>query len=127
MAKINSTTINIISKELDSALDDIIRKSLSGVTEKLLILADGPVIKILLNGLNDKLGDKIPDSANPVINEFAKDLQSGNFGAVKTALDKFLADKIKTPFIDGTPEELAFYDSLTTLLVNLLKIKIQKN
>lgn len=122
MAKISKTTINIIAKELDVALDDVIKKSLSGVTEKLLIFADGPVIKVLLNGLNNKVGSKIPDTVNPVIDKFAADLKSGNFEDVKTALDKFLAAEIKTPFVDGTPDELALYASLTTFLVNLLKI-----
>lgn len=122
--KISAKTINVISKELDSALDDIIKKSLSGVTEKLLVLVDGAVIKSVLNGLNNKFGDKIPDAANHVIDKLAADLKSGNFEDVKKALDKFLANEIKTPFIDGTPEELALYNSLTTFLVNLLKIKI---
>lgn len=122
--KISSTTLNVIAKELDVAFDDIIRKNLSGIAGKLLMLGDGPVIKITLNELNDKFGDKIPDSANPVIDKLAADLKSGNFTDVKAALDKFLAAEIKTPFIDGTPEELALYDSLTTFLVNLLKIKI---
>jgi len=124
MSKISSKTLNVISKELDAALDDIIKKNLSGVVEKLLVLADGPVIKVLFKGLNNKFGNKIPDSANPLIDKFAMDLKSGNFEDVKTALDKFLAAEIKTPFIDGTPDELALYDSLTTFLVNLLKIKI---
>jgi len=124
MAKISKVTINAIAKVLDSSLDKVIKKNLSGITETVLVIADGPAIKILLNGLNDKFGDKIPDSANPMVDKFAADLETGNFKDVKTALDKFLAAEINTPLINGTPEELALYSSLTTFLVNLLKLEI---
>jgi len=120
MSKISSNTITIISTAADKAVDKLLA-NVPGIKGVILRGADGPVISMLLNGVNDKVGAKIPDSFNPLIDQFAADLESGNSIAFEKQLADFLAAEINTPLVDGTPEENKLFLSVITAIAGLLK------
>jgi len=120
MSKISSKTIKIISTAADKAVDKLLA-DVAGIKGVILRTADGPVITMLLSGANDKFGDKIPDSFNLLIDQFAEDLNSGNAEAFQSQLADFLALNIKTPLVDGTPEENKMFLSVITAIAGLLK------
>ncbi len=99
MAKISKSTL----KEISVGLDKLIK--LKGLAEKF----DGPAILFALNIFNNKWGDKIPDSYNPIIDGLVTDLSAENYKAAEDKVGSLLAELIDTPLIDGTQEEVQAY------------------
>ena len=124
MAKLSDKTIKIIYKNLDEAVDNLVRKFLPKAIAIPIEFLDNIVEKAMLNYLNDKLGDKIPNSFNPVIDKLAVDLDKEDWQAVSTDLATGLANEIKTPLVDGTPEENTLYKYVIGSLMNLLGLKV---
>ena len=85
---------------------------------------DNVVEKALLNYLNNKLGDKIPNSFNPVIDKLAADLDKEDWQAVSNDLATSLANEINTPLVNGTPEENIMYKYVIGSIMNLLGLKV---
>jgi len=111
MAKINKTTIN----NLAGWLDNIIK--LKGLAEQL----DGLAIKTGLNLLHNKYGDMIPDSLTTPIEDIINDVVDGNMESAKEKLSNLLADIIKTPLIDGTEDEIEAYQTLITVIEQMIR------
>ncbi len=109
MAKISKSTLKEISKGLDKLI-----KWKKVWEEKI----DGVAISFALNVLNNKFGDNIPDSYNPVIDELVKDLTAEDYAEAEKKIGSLLAELIKTPLIDGTPEEVQAYQTVVTAAVN---------
>ena len=124
MAKLSDKTIKIIYKNLDEAVDNLVRKFLPKAIAIPIEFLDNIVEKAMLNYLNDKLGDKIPNSFNSVIDKLAVDLDKEDWQAVSTDLATGLANEIKTPLVDGTPEENTLYKYVIGSLMNLLGLKV---
>jgi len=120
MSKISSKTIGILSKAADKAVDKLL-SNVAGIKGVILRTADGPVISMILNGANDKIGDKIPDSFNPLIDQFAADLESGDFTGAEQQLADFLAANVKSPLVDGTPEENKMFLQVIQAVVAIIK------
>ncbi|NHZ86279.1 MAG: hypothetical protein GWP19_10415 [Planctomycetia bacterium] len=102
MAKLNSKTI----KKLASFLDDL--TTFHGFLE----VIDGPAYRIILNTLNNKFGDEIPDDLNELIRSALDAIESGDYDKASKELADFLAGIIKTPLIDGTDEEKQVYEAI---------------
>ena len=124
MAKLSKKTLKIIYKNLDDAVDNLVRKFLPKVISIPIVILDNVVEKALLNYLNNNLGDKIPNSFNPVIDKLAGDLDKEDWQAVSDDLANGLANEIKTPLVDGTPEENTLYKYVIGSLMNLLGLKV---
>lgn len=73
-------------------------------------------INIGVNQIDKQLLDKINPIYHNVINEILAHLFDGDY---ESAIDKtaiLLADVVKTPLVDGTPEEIEVYHQFLTLL-----------
>jgi len=112
---------------MDEAIDGLISKVIPGFIGKVLKTADNFAEKRLLTYVNGKLGPKIPDSFNPIIDKVAQDLDKGDYNALEDDLANGLSAEIKTPLIDGTPEENALYHYAIGGLMNLIGIKVALN
>ena len=82
MAKLSNQTIKIIYQHLDEAIDGLVKKFLPKAIAIPIEFLDNIAEKALLNYLNNDLGDKIPDSFNPVIDKLAADLDKEDWQAV---------------------------------------------
>jgi hypothetical protein len=111
MAKINKTTIGNLADWLDNLI------KLKGLAEQL----DGFAIKTGMNLLNNKYGDLIPDSITPVIEEIINDVVDGNIESAKEKLSNLFAEIIKTPLIDGTEDEIEAYQTIISVVEQLIK------
>lgn len=121
MAQVEIQDLEIIAGALDKATDNLV-KDVKGIVGTAVRIGDGPAYKILLIKLNKKFGNKIPDDLNPIIHQFAEAIKSENFAAVEKSLAKFLAAKVKTPFIDGTTQEVQTFDAVLTAIAQILRL-----
>lgn len=124
MAKLSSKTIKVIQKHMDSALDNLAKKFLPSIVAAPVEFLDNILEKAALNYLNNKLGAKIPDSLNATLDALAVALDKKDYASAEQLIAKGLSDEIKTPLVDGTPEENAIYSYLIGTIFNLLGLKV---
>jgi len=111
MAKISNETI----KKLADLLDKVVK--LKGWMEKF----DGIAFKVVLNFLNNRLGAKIPDKLNPAIDGIVDSVEKEDYKTAETQFAELMAQLIKTPFIDGTDEEITTYKAIISAIDRLVR------
>jgi len=101
----------IIIEKLSEFLDENI--VLKGIYETL----DGAAIKMVLNLLNNKFGEKIPDTLTPMIEGIIDAVVIKDWDLAGERLAELLAAIINTPFIDGTPEEISTFKMIISMII----------
>ena len=116
----------MLTSEVKSAikekLDDLI--VLKGIAETI----DGIAIGLLLNLADNALFDKINPIYQNIINEILEAIfidKDYDLAIDKTSI--LLSDVVKTPLIDGTPQEIEVYHSFLMLLKNVLENILSKD
>jgi len=116
MAKISNETI----KKLADLLDKIV--ILKGWAEKF----DGIAFKVVLNFINNRFGDKIPDNLNTAIDGIVDSVEKEDYKAAETQFAELMAQLIKTPLIDGTEEEVEAYKTIIAGIDGLVRSFLEK-
>lgn len=87
----------------------------------LLEIVDGPAIKAVTKAADKLALEKINPVYWNVINEIILHLLDGEFELAQNKTAVLLADSIKTPGYDGTPEEIKLYQNTLENLYLIIK------
>ena len=113
LTKENKTTII-------SFLDELIE--LGGIWE----LVDGLAIGMALTAFDNKMLEKINPIYHNVINEIITHIVAEEYDTAKDKTAILLADVIKTPFVDGTAEEITLYNQILGTIMAVIENLLAK-
>ena len=117
--------MSVINKEnkknLSNWIDDLVK-----LKNPILETADGWVFSILINVLDDNLLSKLNEKYWPMVDNLSACIAKEDWNGASEQLGAIMSEAIKTPLVDGTPEELEMYTNVFKLIASLIKNKFGK-
>jgi len=117
--------MSVISKENRKKFSDFLDKIVK-LKNPILESVDGWVFALVVGALDDNFLSKVKPEFHPLIDTLFGQVGDEDFEAAAGTLGEILSMAIKTPIIDGTPEEVELYKKVFELIAQLIQTAIEK-